>query len=39
MLPQTGNIDEKVCQSLLKPVDVIVRENDDIEKKIDIVDK
>lgn len=39
MLPKLDNIDEKVCQSLLNQIDAIVRENDDIEKALDIVDK
>lgn len=39
MLPKLDCIDEKTCQSLLKRIDAIVRENDDIEKALDIVDK
>ena len=33
------DIDEEMCQSLLKRIDAIVREDDDIEKALNIVDK
>lgn len=39
ILPKLDGIDEETCRSLLKRVDAIVRENDDIEKALDIVDK
>jgi len=39
MLPKLNNIDEKTCISLLMQIDEIVREDDDIEKALDIVDK
>ncbi len=39
MLPKLDGIDEQACQSLLKRIDEIVREDDDIEKALDIVDK
>ena len=38
MLPNLDNIKEEICNSLLKQIDKIVRENDDIEKALDIVD-
>ena len=39
MLPKLDDIDEGTCRSLLKRIDAIVREDDDIEKALDIVDK
>lgn len=39
MLPKLDDIDEETCRSLLKRIDAIVREDDDIEKALDIVDK
>lgn len=39
MIPKLDDIDEETCQSLLKRIDAIVREDDDIEKALDIVDK
>lgn len=39
MLPKLDDIDEETCWSLLKRIDAIVREDDDIEKALDIVDK
>lgn len=39
ILPKLDDIDEETCRSLLKRVDAIVREDDDIEKALDIVDK
>ena len=39
MLPKLNDIDEEACRSLLKRIDAIVREDDDIEKALDIVDK
>lgn len=39
MLPKLDDIDEEKCQSLLKRIDAIVREDDDIEKALNIVDK
>lgn len=39
MLPKLDDIDEEACRSLLKRIDAIVREDDDIEKALDIVDK
>ncbi len=39
MLPKLDAIDEKTCRSLLKRIDAVVREGDDIEKALDIVDK
>ena len=39
MLPKLDNIDGEICRSLLKRIDVIVREDDDIDKALDIVDK
>ena len=38
MLPKLDDIDEETCRSLLKRIDAIVREDDDIEKALDIVD-
>lgn len=39
MLPKLDAIDEETCRSLLKRIDTVVREGDDIEKALDIVDK
>lgn len=39
MLPKLDAIDEETCRSLLKRIDAVVREDDDIEKALDIVDK
>lgn len=39
MLPKLDAIDEETCRSLLKRIDAVVREGDDIEKALDIVDK
>ena len=39
MLPKLDVVDEKTCRSLLKRIDTIVREDDEIEKALDIVDK
>lgn len=39
MLPKLDDINEETCRSLLKRIDTIVREDDDIEKGLDIVDK
>ena len=39
MLPKLDDIDEGTCRSLLKRIDAIVREDDDIEKALDIVDR
>ena len=39
MLPKLDDIDEEMCQSLLKRIDAIVRKDDDIEKALNIVDK
>ena len=39
MLPKLDDIDEGTCRSLLKRIDAIAREDDDIEKALDIVDK
>lgn len=39
MLPKLDAIDEETCRSLLKLIDAVVREGDDIEKALDIVDK
>ena len=39
MLPKLDNIDGEICRSLLKRIDAIVREDDDIDKALDIVDK
>ena len=39
LLPKLDDIDEGTCRSLLKRIDAIVREDDNIEKALDIVDK
>ena len=39
MLSKLDAIDEETCRSLLKRIDAVVREGDDIEKALDIVDK
>ncbi|WP_418968486.1 N-6 DNA methylase [Alloscardovia omnicolens] len=39
MLPKLDDIDEETCQSLLNRIDIIVREGNDIERALDIVDK
>jgi len=39
MIPKLDGIDKKTCADLLKRVDAIVREDADIEKALDIVDK
>ena len=39
MLPKLDNIDGEICRSLLKRIDVIFCEDDDIDKALDIVDK
>lgn len=39
MIPKIDNIDKEECQLLLKKIDVIIRNEDDIEKVLDIVDE
>ena len=39
MLPKLDDIDEETGRSLLKRIDAIVREDDVIEKALNIVDK